>query len=220
MARKKKEQEAPQGVVTSYKGFDKNMQCRGYQYEIGGTYEHDGEVEACSSGFHACEYPLDVFNYYSPAESVFAVVEQSGKLARHDDDSKVASEKISIKASIDLPGIIKAAIEYTASRCRPVDPESPSYNSGDYGASTNSGDYGASTNSGTRGASTNTGRHGVACDVGICGKARSSETGAIVCVYRNNEGELIHIRASKVGDNGIKPDVWYSLDENGEFVEA
>jgi len=194
----KKNQEA----VTAYKGFGSDMKCRDFQYEIGGTYEHAGDVEACKSGFHACEYPLDVFSYYSPASSVFGVVEQSGKLDRNDDDSKIASEKMTIKASIDLPGLIRAAIEYTTSRCKPVNPESPDSNSGDCGAASNSG------------------THGVAADFGFEGKAMSGETGAIVCVYRNDVGDLIHIRASKVGDNGIKANTWYSLDESGEFVEA
>ena len=114
------EKSEQQEVVIAYKGFEKDMTCRGFQYEIGQTYEHDGDVEACSSGFHACEYPLDVFGYYPPATSQFALVEQFGKLSRHDDDSKVASQKITIKASLDLPGIIKAAIEYTFSRAKPI----------------------------------------------------------------------------------------------------
>ena len=55
---------------------------------------------------------------------------------------------------------------------------------------------------------------------GYQGKAKAGETGAIVLVYRNNEDEIVHIRASKVGENGIQPNVWYQLDESGEFVEA
>ena len=206
-----KPKESTQEVITAYKGFDKDMKCRGYQYEIGGEYQHDGKVEACASGFHACEYPLDVFSYYPPARSLFAVVEQSGKLARHDDDSKVASEKITIKASIDLPGIIRAAIEYTTSRCKPIDPESPA---------SSTGYQGAASSTGVRGAASSTGKHSVALAAGYGSRAMAAETGAIVCVYNNDSGELIHIRASKVGDNGIKPNTWYSLDESGEFVEV
>lgn len=127
--------------ITSYKGFDKNWQCRGYQFAVGGSYTHDAKVEACKSGFHACEYPLDVFSYYPPAGSKFAVVTQSGDMGRKGDDSKVASKSISIMAEISIAGLVKAAIEYTSSRCKPIDPESPASSTGDYGAASSTGDF-------------------------------------------------------------------------------
>jgi hypothetical protein len=195
--------------IISYKGFDQNLHCRGYQYEIGKTYTHEGEVEVCKSGFHACEYPLDVFGYYPPAISRFAVVTQSGRLSRNSEDTKVASSSITIKAELDFPGIIKAAIEYTMNRVKP-----------EAGAASNSGDYGAASNSGYQGAASNSGQHGIAAGFGYSNKAKSCETGAIVLVHRNNDGEIVQIRASKVGENGIKPDVWYELDEDGNFVEV
>jgi hypothetical protein len=213
--------------IISYKGFDQNLHCRGYQYEIGKTYTHEGEVEVCKSGFHACEYPLDVFGYYPPAISRFAVVTQSGRLIRNSEDTKVASSSITIKAELDFPGIIKAAIEYTMNRVKPE--AGAASNSGDYGAASNSGtrgaasnsgDYGAASNSGYQGAASNSGQHGIAAGFGYSNKAKSCETGAIVLVHRNNDGEIVQIRASKVGENGIKPDVWYELDEDGNFVEV
>ena len=244
MATKRISKKKPALPVIAYKGFDKDLKCRGYQFEVGKTFLHDGEVKACNSGFHACEYPLDVLQYYAAANSRFAVVEADGEISRHGDDSKIASQSLTLKAEIDLPFLIKAAIEYTISRTKPAKSvfnkkkNGASTNSGDYGASTNSGirgastnsgirgastnsgDYGASTNSGYGGASTNSGYGGVAAEFNGTGKAKSAVGGAIVCINRNSDGSIRHIRASKVGENGIKADVFYTLNANGEFVEA
>ena len=217
-------------TIITYKGFDKDLKCRGFQYEVGQTYQHEGPVEACSGGFHACEHPLNVFSYYPPAAgSRFAVVEQSGDLSRHGEDTKVSSRTITIKAELDLPGLIRAAIEYTFSRANPVDPESPASATGDQGAASATGYWGAASATGYRGAASATGDQGAASatgdrgaaiSVGYKGRAMASDTGAIVLAYRNEDGEIIHIRASKVGDNGIKAGVWYSLDKDGEFFEV
>ena len=102
-------------VIKSYKGFNKDMTCRGKQYEEGKEYEEE-RAEACDCGMHACEYPLDCLGYYSPNESVYHVVEQSGKISRRNDDSKIASTKMKIGAEISIAGLVKAAIEYTRER--------------------------------------------------------------------------------------------------------
>ena len=157
--------------MTAYKGFNKDMTCRGFQYEEGKEYETE-KAKACDSGFHACEYPLDCFKYYSPNQSVYHLVEQSGELDRDSDDSKVASTKIKIGATIGIPGLVKAAIEYTLSR---TEKSEEKHNTGDYGASSNTGDRGASSNTGYRGASSNTGNCGASSNTGNCGA--SSNTG-------------------------------------------
>ncbi|CAP01911.1 conserved hypothetical protein; putative phage-related protein [Acinetobacter baumannii SDF] len=221
-------------TITSYKGFDKNLQCRGFQYEIGKTFEHKGKVKACGSGFHACEYPLDVFGYYAPGElNRFAVVEQSGDLSRGDDDTKVASKSITIKAEVDIPVLVKAAIEYTTSRCEPIKEDSPAFTDNNCGQAIATGDKSASSATGNWAASLTTGhysesqikdqeddQYGVAISTGYEGKAKASEGSAIVLTHRNSDGEILHIRASKVGENGVKADTWYQLDANGQFVEA
>lgn len=93
--------------IIAYKGFNQDWTCRGYQYEVGKTYEHRGDVKACESGFHACEYPLDVLSYYSPAVSKFAVVKMSGEISKDSDDTKIASAKITIETEINLPEMVK-----------------------------------------------------------------------------------------------------------------
>jgi len=107
------------GPIRAYKAFDQNMQCRGFQFEVGQTYEHDGPVKACESGFHACENPLDVWSYY-PLDSRYAVVEMGGDFSRHDDDddSKISAARITISAEIALPQIISAGGDAERARMR------------------------------------------------------------------------------------------------------
>ncbi|HHF7236060.1 TPA: hypothetical protein ACPSE2_001898 [Haemophilus influenzae] len=231
--------------IIAYKGFNQDWTCRGYQYEIGKTYEHKGDVKACESGFHACEYPLDVLNYYSPAVSKFAVVKMSGETSKDSDDTKIASAKITIETEINLPEMVKKAVEWIkgkvdwdAAKVFNTGDQSVATNTGDRSVATNTGDQSAATNTGDQSVATNTGdqsaatnagdqsvaevsgKQSIAVALGWQSKAKASINGAIVCVYRNHDGELIHIKASKVGENNIKADTWYTLDEIGEFVEV
>ncbi|ECD7482673.1 hypothetical protein AHT92_08520 [Salmonella enterica subsp. enterica] len=293
--------------IVTFKGFNKDLKCRDFQFEIGKTFHHDGKVEACVSGFHACECPFDVFSYYSPADSRFAETISFGITNREEDgDTKIASASITIKAELTLPQFIQRGIEWiwskidksleqqimcgNCSAATNTGNRSAATNTGDWSAATNTGNRSAATNTGNRSAATNTGNRSaatntgywsaatntgywsaatntgywsaatntgnrsaatntgnrsaatntgdwsaatntgnwsaaevsgsqsVAAAFGIEGKARASEGGAIVLCYRDEDGELIHIRASKVGENGIMPNTWYQLNEDGEFV--
>ena len=146
----------------NYKGMDKDMKCRGFQYEVGKEYETD-KAEACSCGFHACEYPLDVFSYYPPATSRFFEVEQSGEISKNGGDSKVSSTKIKIGAEISIAGLVKAAVQYTRERCTQ---EEGNHATGYRGASCATGTLGASCATGTLGASCATGTLGASCATG------------------------------------------------------
>lgn len=185
----------------NYKGMDANMQCRGFQYEVGKEYETD-EAVACEAGFHACEYPLDVINYYAPAESRYAVVEQSGKISKSGEDTKVASTKIKIVAEIGIAGLVKAAIDYTKTRAK----EEPGGHATGY-----------------QGAASATGEAGVALAAGFGCKAKGALGCAICVVERGNwDGEtypIINIKAAIVDGDIIKADTYYMLI-NGAFVEA
>jgi hypothetical protein len=99
-------------VITSYKAFDKNMQCRGFQYEVGKEYEMDGEVKCCNQGFHACKSPLEVWDYYDMLDSRYAEVEQSGKIDAGENSTKVCSSRIKIKAELKLADIINIGVEW------------------------------------------------------------------------------------------------------------
>uniref|UniRef100_UPI00404768D8 DUF7666 domain-containing protein n=4 Tax=Yoonia sp. TaxID=2212373 RepID=UPI00404768D8 len=120
--------------ITSFKGFDKDLKCRDFQYEVGETYTHDGKVIACSSGFHACENPFDVFNYYALYSSRFAVVVQSGDVAREaDGDSKLASAKITIEAELSMPDYVKRCVAWL------VDKTKDAATTGDYAPAATTG---------------------------------------------------------------------------------
>ncbi|EDV9442073.1 hypothetical protein ZN56_004657 [Salmonella enterica subsp. enterica serovar Braenderup] len=221
--------------MVTFKGFNKDLKCRGFQFAIGETFHHDGKVEACGSGFHACECPFDVFSYYPPAESRYAETISFGITdSEEGGDTKIASSSITIKDELTLPQFIQRGIEWIWSK---IDKSleqhimcgswSAATNTGDWSAATNTGYQSAATNTGDWSAATNTGdwsaaevsgSQSVAAAFGIEGKARASEGGAIVLCYRDEDGELIHIRASKVGENGIMPNTWYQLNEDGEFV--
>ncbi|ECR8845941.1 hypothetical protein F2F20_14930 [Salmonella enterica] len=311
--------------IVTFKGFNKDLKCRGFQFAIGETFHHDGKVEACGSGFHACECPFDVFSYYPPAESRYAETISFGITdSEEGGDTKIASSSITIKDELTLPQFIQRGIEWiwskidksleqqimcgswsaatntgnrsaatntgnrsaatnTGNRSAATNTgdcsaatntgdcsaatntgnqsaatntgyqsaatntgyrsaatntgyQSAATNTGDWSAATNTGNQSAATNTGDRSAATNTGNRSaatntgyrsaaevsgsqsVAAAFGIEGKARASEGGAIVLCYRDEDGELIHIRASKVGENGIMPNTWYQLNEDGEFV--
>ncbi|EBZ9310674.1 hypothetical protein EHF59_17195 [Salmonella enterica subsp. enterica serovar Kentucky] len=259
--------------IVTFKGFNKDLTCRDFQFAIGETFHHDGKVEACGSGFHACECPFDVFSYYPPAESRYAETISFGVIDREEEgDTKIASASITIKSELTLPQFIQRGIEWIWSKIdKSLEQQimtgnrSAATNTGDRSAATNTGYQSAATNTGYQSAATNTGyqsaatntgyqsaatntgyqsaatntgyqsaatntgdlsaaevsgSQSVAASLGIEGKARASEGGAIVLCYRDEDGELIHIRASKVGENGIMPDIWYQLNEDGEFVEC
>ncbi|EAW6595886.1 hypothetical protein PFW37_001883 [Salmonella enterica] len=214
--------------IVTFKGFNKDLTCRDFQFAIGETFHHDGKVEACGSGFHACECPFDVFSYYPPAESRYAETLSFGVTDHEEEgDTKIASSSITIKDELTLPQFIQRGIEWIWSK---IDKsleqqimtgyQSAATNTGCQSAATNTGDQSAATNTGCQSAAEVSGSQSVAASLGIKGKSRASEGGAIVLCYRDKNGELIHIRASKVGENGIMPNTWYQLNEDGEFVEC
>ena len=230
----------------NYKGMDANMQCRGFQYEVGKEYETD-EAVACEAGFHACEYPLDVFKYYPPAKSRYAVVEQSGKISKSGEDTKVASTKIKIAAEIGIAELVRAAVEYTKTHAKEepgwhaTGPRGAASATGDQGAASATGYRGAASATGEQGAASATGYQGVASATGYQGAAsatgeagvalaagfRCKAKGALGCaicvVERGNwDGEtcpIINIKAAIVDGDIIKADTYYMLI-NGAFVEA
>ena len=205
--------------MKAYKGFDKNMQCRGFQFEEGKTY-HEDEAELCKRGFHACENPLEVFGYYSPGKnSIYREVElEDVSEEQNSDDTKVCAKTIRIGAKLDVSGLCKAHFEYVSARCNPAngriagDKESAA--AGNWGSAT--AGYKGSAAAGNWGSAA-AGKQGIACCRG--GKVKG-DIGAVLALSElDNKGNNISAKAVIVDGKTIKANTWYTL-KNGEFVEA
>ena len=146
-----------------FKGFDKDLKCRDFQYEIGKEYSEE-KADICNYGFHACEFPMDVFNYYPPSDSRYCEVELEANNQKSSDDSKRVGKKISVKAEIGIAGIIKAGVEYIKEQVNWEDDKAT--NTGDQSAATNTGNQSAATNTGYQSAATNTGYRSAATNTG------------------------------------------------------
>ena len=191
-------------AITAYKAFDANWQCRGFQFEVGKTYAHDGPVKLCKSGFHACEAPLDCLNYYSIIDSKFAEVELGGVSDEREKDTKRVGSTVSIKASLNIAGLVKAQVEWCKQNA-----ENKSVAEGDYSTAASCGNY----------SKVSCDTNGFACVAGIDGRVKGNAGSALSLGYRDAQ-DRNRIAVAYVGEDGIKPDTWYKLNASGKFVEA
>ena len=210
--------------MKAYKGFNKDMTCKDFQYEIGKEYETD-EAKACTCGFHACEYPLDCFFYYAPSKSVYCEVEQSGDISKTNDDTKVASTKIKIGAEIGIKGLIKAAFEYVKERCtnEQMGADKAALTGGDWSALT--GGYQSALTGGNRSALT--GGYQSALTGGdwsvVYGGEGSKVSGglhSVLAIQLWKDGKFKCIKFKEVDGVKIKANTFYKLDNAGRFVEV
>ena len=203
-----------------YKGFDKDLKCRGFQFELGGEYE-EPKADLCNKGFHACENPLDVFNYYAPSDSRYCEVELEEVSEQRDADSKICGKRIKIGAEIGLEGIVEAGVKFIFDK---VDWKNSKISiSGDYSAATNTGNCSAATNTGDRSAAEVSGKDSVAIVTGYESRAKAALGCAIVIAERGKWNgttyPLINIKSAIVDGEIIKADTWYTVKDN-EFVEV
>jgi len=209
-------------VIKSYKGFNRDLTCRGKQYEVGKEYEED-RAQSCECGMHACEYPLDCFSYYDPAHSVYYEVEQSGDLSRRGDDSKVASTKMKIGAEINIAGMVKASINYIRERIK-----EEKGSDDDCGASSATGNCGASSATGYKGASSAKDPESIAIAWGYKGQVSGVKGSFLVLAdWEGDESEywkadtwkLKGAKMVRVDGEHIKENTWYTM-RNGKIVEV
>ena len=219
--------------VKAYKGFDKDLKCRGRQYTEG-VEDHVSDVaRLCKEGVHACERPLDVFEYYDPADSVYHEVELAGVLDEHKEGSKICGTDIKVKGKLDIAGLVKAQIEYTKFHC------TNEHTAGNHGTATagnhgiatagyrgsaSAGEFG-SASVGDRGAATSrgkssVGKNGIACSRSENARVKGGMGAVLVCAQENKYDCDIKTWAAGVVDGvTILPDVWYKAD-NGKLVPA
>ena len=219
-----------QPKTKSYKGFNHDMTCRGFQYEIDKEYEHNGDVKACHSGFHACENPFDVLEFYSPCDGNgnlrrYCEVEQSGVLDRSEND-KICSSRLRVIAEIGLIGLMNAGVRFILDKVNWKDHKesntgdcSAATNTGYCSAATNTGDCSAATNTGDCSAATVEGKNSIAVVTGKDSKAKGSMGCWLVLTERDDNYLILGVKAVKVDGESVKPGKWYAL-KNGEIVEV
>ena len=234
--------------MKAYKGFNKDMTCRGFQFEEGKTYEEE-RAELCNSGFHACENPLDCLRYYSPAESVYHEVELEDVSPKRENDTKVCSKKIRIGARLSIQKFVELSIQYMKVNCVPGKKKGTSNtgdqsmasntgnqsmasntgyrsmasNTGDWSMASNTGDQSMASNTGYRSMASVDGSDGIAVASGYKSKAKA-KIGCAICLVERGEWAgttypILAVKAGIVDGKIIKPDTWYML-KNGEFVEV
>ena len=211
MARAKKSAtpEITETQVIAYKGFDKDLKCRGYQYEVGRTYEHEGRVEACASGFHACENPMDVWGYYGPVDeggrlSRYAAVSMAGAISREgQNDSKLASGRITIEAEITLPQFVKKAVDWLIDATKGKD---------------ESGDYARIGSSGNSARIVADGKNSVVAAAGA-GTTVSGAVGLWISIAEFRDGKCVGFATGCIGQDGLEAGVPY-IARGGKLVPA
>ena len=220
--------------IIAYKGFDKNLKCRDFQYEVGKEYEMDGDIKYCERGFHACESPLEVFDHYDMLNSRFAEVEQSGEIDKEENSTKVCSSRIKVKAELKLADIINLGVEWIKDVTSPsklkkeTDLNDNGNNSAKIGSSGDSakigssGDFAQIGSSGDSAKIESTGKHSVVMAAGNNSIAKAKIGSWITlsewdCI--NGVWIPICVKTEQVDGERIKADTFYKL-VNGEFKEV
>lgn len=210
--------------IIAYKAMDKNMMCRGKQYEAGKTY-HEDKADCCNAGMHACENPLDVLHYYPLKDSPrFFEVECGGNVDKSGDDSKLACTELKVKGEVNFAGLVKATVNAVFNRVKGKEPFSSGYystagSSGNYSTAGSSGYYSTAAATGAYCSAKADGKDSIAVVNGACGRAFGALGCYLVLTEYDNDGHMICAKMAKVDGAVIKENTWYTL-KNREFVEV
>ena len=214
---------ANENKIIAYKGFDKDFKCRGFQYEVGKTYEMDGNIACCNRGFHACESPIEVFDYYDMLTSRFAEVEQSGKIDKEAVSTKTCSSRIKIKAELKLADIINLGVEWLKEITSPSKIEANNTSNDGYSAKIGSSGYSAKIgSSGYSAKIDSSGQDSVIMCAGHVSKAKAAIGSWITLAEWKRIGDVwkpICVKTEQVDGKRIKADTYYKLID-GKFEEV
>lgn len=201
--------------IIAYKAMDKNMQCRGKQYEVGKTY-HEDKADYCNAGMHACENPLDVLYYYPLRDSPrFFEVECGGNVDKSEEDGKLACTELTVKGEVNFAGPVRATVNAVFNRVKGKEP----FSSGDYSTAGSSGYSSTAAATGAYCRAKADGKDSIAVVNGVCGKACGALGCYLVLTEYDDDGNMLWAKMAKVDGAHIKENVWYTL-KNGEFAEA
>ena len=213
--------------IIAYKAMDKNMQCRGKQYEVGKTY-HEDKADCCHAGMHACENPLDVLHYYPLSDGIrIFKVECGGDISRENGkDTKLACTELTVEAEIKIADMVKLGVKAVMDRVNKNVKGTKNKASGDCSTGAASGDWstGAASGDWSTGAASGYycraeafGKDSIAVANGAHSKARGAMGCYLVLTEYDDDGGMIRAKMAKVDGSVIKENVWYTL-KNGEFV--
>jgi hypothetical protein len=192
--------------IIAYKAMNKNMQCRGKQYEVGKTY-HEDKADCCNAGMHACENPFDVLRYYPLKDGPrFFEVECGGSVDKSEEDSKLACTELTVKGELNFAGLVKATVNAVFNRVKGKEP----FSSGYYSTAAATGAYCSAKADG---------EDSIAVVNGVCGKACGALGCYLVLTEYDDYGHMICAKMARVDGSAIRENVYYTL-KNGEFVEA
>lgn len=210
--------------IIAYKAMDKNMQCRGKQYEVGKAYYED-KADCCHAGMHACENPLDVLHYYPLKDSPrFFEVECGGNVDKSGEDSKLACTELTVKGEVNFAGLVKATVNAVFNRVKDKEPfssgrYSTAGSSGYSSTAGSSGDYSTAAATGAYCRAKADGKDNIAVANGAHSKARGILGCYLVLTEYDDDGNMLWAKMTKVDGVSVKENVWYTL-KNGEFAEA
>ena len=220
--------------IKSYKAFDKNMRCRGFQYEVGKEYDMNGDIQCCKRGFHACESPMEVWDYYDMLTSRFAEVEQSGKISTEADSTKICSSHIQIKAELKLADIINIGVEWLKDLTSPSKLKADTLNNNENSAKIGSSGYYAQIGSsgnyakiGSSGNSAKIGSSGNSAKIGSSGNsAQIGSSGDYVQIGSSGNSAKIGSSGNyaKIGSSGNSAKIGSSgnsakIGSSGDYVQ-